>query len=94
MSLHPGETTWFEVTGVDSFNCHETDSVYVYVFPTSSVDAGPDQYYAYPDSAVLLGNAFGLPFYWWPSDGLSCTDCAVPGLSTGSNLLSSCSDRR
>ena len=78
VSLHPGESTWFEVTGVDSFNCHETDSVYVYVFPTSAVDAGPDQYYAYPDSAVLLGNAFGLPFYWWPSDGLSCIDCAYP----------------
>lgn len=76
--LHPGETTWFEVTGVDIYNCHAKDSVYVYVFPTSVVDAGPDQYYAYPDSAVLLGNAFGLPFYWWPSDGLSCIDCIYP----------------
>lgn len=76
--LHPTETTWFEVTGVDEFNCIDQDSIFVFVFPSATVDAGPDQYYAYPGSAVLLGNAFDLPFYWWPSDGLSCTDCVYP----------------
>jgi gliding motility-associated-like protein len=25
-----------------------------------------------------LGNPFGFDFYWWPENGLSCTDCVYP----------------
>ncbi len=77
-SLTPPETMWFTVTGIDENNCHETDSVFVYVFPRTEVDAGPDQYFEYPGTANLIGNTFGLPFYWWPEEGLSCVDCIYP----------------
>ncbi len=77
-TLTPPQTTWFTVTGVDQNNCHQTDSVFVFVLPITQVDAGPDQYYEYPGSAYLLGNAYGLEFFWWPAEGLSCTDCIYP----------------
>jgi gliding motility-associated-like protein len=77
-TLTPPETMWFTVTGVDEFNCYETDSVFVYVFPRAEVDAGPDQYFEFPGSASLIGNTFDLPFYWWPEEGLSCVDCIYP----------------
>ncbi len=76
--LSPPYSMWIDVTGVDEFNCIGHDSVYVYVHPSASVDAGPDQYFEYPGSAYLLGNAFGFDFYWWPETGLSCTDCIYP----------------
>jgi gliding motility-associated-like protein len=76
--LSPPYSMWIEVTGVDAYNCIGQDSVYVYVHPSSSVDAGPDQYYEYPGSTYLLGNAYGFDFYWWPETGLSCTDCIYP----------------
>ena len=77
-TLTPPQTTWFTVTGVDQNNCHQTDSVFVFVLPRTQVDAGPDQYFEFPGSAYLLGNAFGFEFFWWPTEGLSCTDCIFP----------------
>jgi gliding motility-associated-like protein len=76
--LSPPYSMWFDLTGVDQYNCIAQDSVYVYVHPSAQVDAGPDQYYEYPGSTYLLGNAFGYDFYWWPETGLSCTDCIYP----------------
>jgi gliding motility-associated-like protein len=68
-SLSPTQTQWFVVTGQDEFNCLDQDSVLVTVYPVAAVDAGPNQY------------AMGFPFYWWPSEGLSCTDCIYPEAS-------------
>jgi len=73
--LSPQSTTLFSVTGVDAFNCLSTDSVQVYVYPQADIDAGPDAYIDFPDSAMLFGNALGFPCYWWPSEGLSCDTC-------------------
>ncbi len=80
-SLSPTQTQWFVVTGQDEFNCLDQDSVLVTVYPVAAVDAGPNQYFTYPGTAQLLGNAMGFPFYWWPSEGLSCTDCIYPEAS-------------
>lgn len=77
-SLAPLSSTWFVVTGIDENNCIDTDSLYMGVLDQPQVDAGPDQYFDYPGSAQLFGNAFGLNYYWWPSEGLSCTDCPYP----------------
>ncbi|MFM7310182.1 MAG: gliding motility-associated C-terminal domain-containing protein [Flavobacteriales bacterium] len=79
--LSPAQTTWFVVTGQDEFNCIDQDSVLVTVYPIAAVDAGPNQYFTYPGTAQLLGNAMGFPFYWWPAEGLSCTDCIYPEAS-------------
>lgn len=76
--LSPPYSMWFQLTGVDAFNCIGQDSVYVYVHPAAAVDAGPDQYFEFPGSTTLLGNAFGFDFYWWPETGLSCTECIYP----------------
>jgi gliding motility-associated-like protein len=75
--LSPENTTTFEVTGVDEFNCLATASVTVSVYPRAEIDAGPDGYFDYPDSVMLFGNAMGFDCYWWPSEGLSCDTCEV-----------------
>jgi gliding motility-associated-like protein len=73
--LSPENSTVFEVTGVDEFNCVATASVNVNVYPRAEIDAGPDAHFDYPDSIMLYGNAMGFACYWWPSDGLSCDTC-------------------
>ncbi|MFN0030852.1 MAG: gliding motility-associated C-terminal domain-containing protein, partial [Flavobacteriales bacterium] len=77
-NLSPTATTWFIVQGIDENNCYDTDSVFVFVLPSPMVDAGPDQYYDFPGTAQLFGNAFGLDYFWTPATGLSCTDCPYP----------------
>jgi len=88
--LSPQQTTVFEVTGVDEYNCLSSDSIEVFVFPRAEIDAGPDAYFNYPDSVMLFGNALGFDCYWWPSDGLSCDTCeqtiASPSLPTTYHL--------
>ena len=76
--LSPPESMWMIVYGVDENSCIGEDSVFVFVHEVAQVDAGPDQYFEYPGTVYLFGNAFGYDFYWWPSDGLSCTDCIYP----------------
>jgi len=88
--LSPQQTTVFEVTGVDEYNCLSSDSIEVFVFPRADIDAGPDAYFNYPDSVMLFGNALGFDCYWWPADGLSCDTCeqtiASPSLPTTYHL--------
>lgn len=76
--LFPTETTTFEVTGIDEFNCVAERTVNVFVYPAADIDAGPDAYFNNPDSVQLFGNALGFPCYWWPSTGLSCDSCEQP----------------
>jgi gliding motility-associated-like protein len=76
--LSPNASMWFVVQGIDENGCYDEDSLFVYVLPAPEVNAGPDQYYEYPGSAQLFGNAFGLEYYWTPAEGLSCTDCPYP----------------
>ena len=77
-SLSPLISTMFTVTGVDENNCASVDSVFVSVLESPMADAGPDQFFDYPGEVPLFGNNFGLQFYWYPSEGLSCTDCLYP----------------
>lgn len=76
--LNPPNSMWIYVTGVDENNCFDTDSVYMNILPLPAADAGPDQYFDYPGSVYLFGNAFGLDYYWSPPMHLSCTDCIYP----------------
>jgi gliding motility-associated-like protein len=76
--LFPQNTTTFEVTGYDQFNCAATATVEVFVYPVANIEAGPDAYFDAPDSVMLYGNALGFPCYWWPSEGLSCDTCEQP----------------
>jgi gliding motility-associated-like protein len=82
--LFPTNTTTYEVTGYDAFNCASTASVDVFVFPVADIEAGPDAYFNAPDSVMLYGNALGFPCYWWPSEGLSCDTCEQPLASPAS----------
>ncbi len=82
-NLSPLESTWFVVGGTDENNCYDQDSLFIYVLPAPMVDAGPDQYYDFPGSAQLFGNAFGLNYYWTPTEGLSCSNCPYPVASPG-----------
>jgi gliding motility-associated-like protein len=77
-ALSPLTSTMFTVTGIDENNCAAVDSVYVQVLESPMVDAGPDQYFDYPGEVPLFGNNFGLQYYWYPAEGLSCTDCLYP----------------
>jgi gliding motility-associated-like protein len=76
--LSPPESMAFTVSGTDSSGCAAQDSVWVFVLPLPEVDAGPDQKYNFPGSAVLSGNAFGFDFTWSPASNLSCTECLTP----------------
>jgi len=69
---------WITVVGTDVNGCADTDSLYMNILSLPEVDAGPDQYFDYPGSTTLFGNTFGLAYNWFPSSGLSCTDCAYP----------------
>jgi gliding motility-associated-like protein len=69
---------WITVVGTDVNGCADTDSLYMNILQLPEVNAGPDQYFDYPGSTTLFGNTFGLSYNWFPSDGLSCTDCAYP----------------
>jgi len=69
---------WITVVGTDVNGCSGIDSLYMNILTLPEVDAGPDQYFDYPGSTTLFGNTFGLPYNWFPSAGLSCTDCAYP----------------
>jgi gliding motility-associated-like protein len=75
--LSPENTTLFEVTGVDAFNCVWTEEVTVSVYEEVDVEAGPDAYFNFPDSVMLYGNALGFDCYWWPSVGLGCDSCEM-----------------
>jgi gliding motility-associated-like protein len=76
--LSPLTSTLFTVTGIDANNCAGVDSILVQVLESPLVDAGPDQYFNYPGEVPLFGNNFGLSYFWYPSEGLSCTDCLYP----------------
>jgi gliding motility-associated-like protein len=75
--LSPENSTTFQVSGVDEFNCVAIASVNVNVYPRAEIDAGPDAYFDFPDSVVLYGNAMGFSCYWWPPEGLSCDTCEL-----------------
>lgn len=76
--LSPTFSTYIVVSGMDQNGCGGQDSVFINVLPLPEVNAGPDQYFAYPGSVYLFGNTNGLPYSWSPPDYLSCTDCAFP----------------
>jgi gliding motility-associated-like protein len=52
--------------------------VFVFVYPTAEIEAGPDAFFNAPDSVRLYGNALGFDCYWWPGEGLSCDSCEQP----------------
>ena len=74
---NPTSTTIYTVTGTDANGCVNTSQVTVTVNPLPTVSAGNDQTACLGTPVSLL--AFGATSYFWtPSTGLSCTNCANP----------------
>jgi gliding motility-associated-like protein len=63
----PTDTTEYNVTITDAFNCFNSDTVIVYVSPSVPTDAGTDTTICEGDTIVIGGNptAFGGTTYSW-----------------------------
>lgn len=75
----PTQTTTYSVI-VTQGSCF-TDTAYVTVFvnPTPTVDAGPDQDILAGSSVMLYANTtFTTKYLWSPSNTLSCSNCQNP----------------
>ncbi|MFZ4784261.1 MAG: gliding motility-associated C-terminal domain-containing protein [Flavobacteriales bacterium] len=76
--VSPPTTTTMTVTGIDENGCAAEATVEVNILEAPNVDAGPDIYFDAPGVVQLMGNNFGLDYYWNDSEDLSCTDCIYP----------------
>jgi len=82
----PATTTRYVVAVSNAEGCTDTSSVLVTVDEGERVDAGPSRTLCRGDSVRLSASGPG-PFFWSPSDGLSCADCAEPFASPMSTTL-------
>lgn len=73
----PDTNTLFIVMGTDSTGCSNTDSLFVFVLSSASVDAGSDTAICAGDSIQLQASG-GLSYHWSPAAGLSDTSIAAP----------------
>ncbi len=81
ISVTPSATTTYSVI-VSNGSCSDTASIQVVVNPAPAVNAGPNQTIAWGNSTTLTATApAGSTYYWYPSTGLSCTNCANPDAS-------------
>jgi len=73
----PGNTTTYVVTGTDTNNCVNTDTIVVKVNTLPTVSAGNDKTICVGSSTAL--SASGAHTYVWsPVTGLSCSTCSNP----------------
>ncbi len=75
--VKPEATSWYKVTGTDTDDCINTDSIEVVVTPFPVVDAGEDRIVCRGDSINLLATG-ATSYSWSPSTFLSATDVANP----------------
>ncbi|MCS6990722.1 MAG: gliding motility-associated C-terminal domain-containing protein [Chitinophagales bacterium] len=67
---YPSDTTWYFVTGTDSYGCSATDSIVLFVLPLPQV-------YIFADTSLCAGDTIpmyavgGLYYSWQPTAGLS-----------------------
>lgn len=75
--VKPAATSWYKVTGTDTDDCINTDSIEVVVTPFPVVDAGEDKKLCRGDSINLLATG-ATSYSWSPSTFLNATDIANP----------------
>jgi len=85
--LSPFEDVTFTVTVIDQYGCGDQAEVYVNVLPQPYVDAGPNQYVDFPESAQLFGTIIGESFYWEPDIYITCTDCTSPWVTPENSMF-------
>ncbi len=76
INVSPSVNSSYEII-VSNAPCSDTAVVNVSVYPPLSVEAGNDTTIGKGGSAILNGSG-GSNLYWWPSTGLSCTNCPGP----------------
>jgi len=85
--VSPSQTTMYYAIGADQFGCLATDSVLVELFPAPFIQASPDQYLFFGESAQLSAtSATSGPFIWSPPSFLSCINCFGPTASPPSDF--------
>ncbi len=79
ISVSPSQSTMYYVVGADEFGCLASDSVFVDLFPAPFIEASPDQYLFFGESAQLSATT-STPgvITWSPSSYLSCVNCSNP----------------
>jgi gliding motility-associated-like protein len=83
VKVKPKSTTTYIVT-VSSGSCSTTDNVTVTVKPIPGIDAASDVWIKPDSSAVINLKGPDGKYKWWPSGGLSCTECKSPTVSPDS----------
>ena len=90
VTVDPTATTVYQVIGYDSYNCF-SDTAYVTVnvgaYPT--VNLGRDTVYLAGSNITLSPTVTNGPistWFWSPSTGLSCSDCATPVATITNNV--------
>ena len=73
----PDLTTLYLVTLTDSNGCQSSDTMHVWVYDSSSAEAGPDTTICRGEPLQLNGSD-GEMWEWTPSLGLNCSDCRSP----------------
>ncbi|MBU0486328.1 MAG: hypothetical protein KKA07_08210, partial [Bacteroidetes bacterium] len=78
----PSDTTEYFLSYYDANGCGGNDSTTVFVNPEILINAGPDHFLCFGESAVLAASASGgrgtLTFQWSPSTGLSDDNALQP----------------
>lgn len=85
----PVTNTTYKIIGFDSLGCfRDSLEVPIIVLDSPSVDAGPDIILSAGTSGNLqaTGSADVISYQWFPSTGLSCTDCPNPTATAGGNI--------
>lgn len=80
---NPTQTTTYTLVVVDSNGCKSLPvSAEVIVHPKPIADAGPDIYLCKGQGSFINANVIGAPgnytYEWFPTVGLSCSDCPNP----------------
>jgi gliding motility-associated-like protein len=85
----PITNTMYKVVGFDSLGCfRDSLEVPIIVLDSPAVNAGPDIILSAGATGIIqaTGSADAISYQWFPSTGLSCTDCPNPTVTAGGNV--------
>ncbi len=82
----PRQPTMYVATVVNTFGCTAVDSVFVDVSPFPIAAIANDTTVC-TDTPVLLQASGGTRYVWFPSNGLSCTNCSSPTAITSQTRM-------
>lgn len=78
--VSPHQNTLYVVIVTNSYGCSATDTVHVNVFPSQSINLGPDVLIPFGGSTQLFAQGIGN-FSWSPDSFLTCSQCYNPTAS-------------